>query len=129
MRIFPAVLLVLAVCLSGWAVSKEYLTTRSLTPSSVTVTGNSDHSGWLGITVYSVNDRVPNQSQVTFVRQGSWTQSFALSGSCANSKYDVALWETKVPRSQCKTADCKWCRANGFHMEGLRTLTSGQVAP
>jgi len=129
MRSFQAVLLALAVCLSGWAVSKEYLTSRSATPSSVTVTGNSDHSGWLGITVYSSNDRIPNQSQVTFVRQGSWTQNFVLSGSCANSKYDVALWETKVARGQCKTADCKWCKANGFHMEGLRSFASGQVAP
>ena len=122
-------LLVLLLAVSAWAATKEFITGRSENSSTVTVTGYSDHGGWLGITVYPTSDRYPARSQVTYVRQGNWQQSFPLGTSFSNAKYEVALWENKVTRSQCTTKDCKWCKANGYHMETLRAYASGTVAP
>ena len=122
-------LLVLVLAMSAGAVTKEFITGRSDNSSSVTVTGYSDHGGWLGITVYPTSDRYPARSQTTYVRQGNWQQTFPLGISFANAKYEVALWETKVVRTQCTTRDCKWCKANGYHMDTLRAYASGTVAP
>ena len=121
--------LVLVLAASAWAATKEFITGRSDNSSSVTVTGYSDHGGWLGITIYPVSDRYPARSQVTYVRQGNWQQTFPLGTSYSNAKYEVALWETKVARAQCTSKDCKWCKANGYHMDGLRSYASGTVAP
>lgn len=121
--------LVLILAWSAWAANKELITGRSDSSSSVTVIGSSDHGGWLGITVYPVSDRYPARSQVTYVRQGNWQQTFPLGTSYSNAKYEVALWESKVLRSQCTSKDCKWCKANGYHMDGLRSYASGTVAP
>ena len=112
----------------AWAATKEFLTGRSENSSSVTVTGYSDHGGWLGLTVTPVNDRFPARSQVTYVRQGNWQQTFPVGSNGSGGKYEVALWETKVAAAQCKTKECKWCQANGYHMDGLRSYASGTVA-
>ncbi|MBN9415861.1 hypothetical protein ABS71_03300 [bacterium SCN 62-11] len=119
---------VLLLGCSAWAATKEFLTGRSENSASVTVTGYADHSGWLGITVTPTSDRYPARSQVIYVRQGNWQQTFPLGSNCSNAKYEVALWESKVAPSQCKTKDCKWCKANGYHMDGLRSYASGTVA-
>lgn len=119
---------VLALSASVWAATKEFVTGSSANSSSLAVSGYSDHGGWLGMTVTPTNDRYPARSQVVYVRQGNWQQAFPLGSNCAGAKYEVALWETKLARSQCKTKDCKWCQANGYHMEGLRSYTSGTVA-
>lgn len=129
MRKFSPLLLMVTLVVSGWAVTKEFITGRSDNSSSVTVTGYSDHSGWLGITITPTNDRISPRSQVTFVRQGNWSQAFPLGASYSGAKYEVALWESKISRSQCTIKDCKWCKANGYHMDGLRSYAAGTVAP
>ncbi|MFN8606149.1 MAG: hypothetical protein U0931_01365 [Vulcanimicrobiota bacterium] len=129
MRKLSPLLVIMALMASAWAATKEFITGRSDNSSTVTVTGYSDHSGWLGITVYPVNDRMAARSQVTFVRQGNWSQTFPLGTSYSGAKYEVALWETKISRGQCTSKDCKWCKANGYHMDGLRSYASGTVSP
>lgn len=104
--------------------SLEFLSSYSSESRVVTVTGYAEHGGWLGISAYPKQGKT--FSLVRFVQKGNVRETFSLPRSCEGAKYEVALWETRVPRTSCKT-QCKWCQTNGFHMEGMRGYGTGTV--
>jgi hypothetical protein len=109
------------------AATRESLISKSESPTSVTVVGTTDRAGWLGLSAYPAGAGGKSYHTVVFVPQGRWQERLALAGSFAGGSYEVALWEQKVPRSSCRTAGCKWCPINGYHMDGLRSYSSGKV--
>lgn len=125
-RALTVVLAVLWVA-GAAANTQESVRSRSDSATSVTVTGNTERTGWLGLSAYPVKTSGKAYHTVIFVPKGSWQERLALAGSFAGGTYEVALWEQKVLRSRCRTAGCKWCPVNGYHMDGLRSYSSGKV--
>lgn len=118
---------VLLVATGAAAAGREFLTSHSDSATSVTVNGTAEKDGWLGMSAYTADGRGKPYSTVVYVRKGTWTERLSLARSYAGGTYEVALWESKVPKSSCKTPGCKWCPVNGFHMDGLRSYTYGKV--
>ena len=119
-------LLALTMAGAATAVSQEFITSKSESPTSVTVTGSTERPGWLGLTAYPAGSGKA-YSTVVYVRQGQLMERLALAGSFRGGTYEVALWDRKVPKSSCHTKGCKWCPINGYHMDGLRAYSSGKV--
>ena len=125
-RVVAGALALLLVAGAG-AASKETITSKSESATSVTVVGSTERGGWLGLSAYPAGGTGKSYHTVIFVRQGSWQERLSLGSSFAGGTYEVALWEQKVPRSSCRTAGCKWCPVNGYHMDGLRSYSYGKV--
>ncbi len=118
-----ALILLLLCGIAVAANTRETLSAR-LTTTSLTVTGKADKQGWIGVSVYGPNDKV-GWHQVRKIKAGPINEVFRVSLS-PGGKYEMALWETRVPRASCATK-CAWCKLNGFHMEGLRAYHSGGI--
>lgn len=118
---------VLLVITGAVAAGREFLTSRSESATSVTVNGTTERDGWLGLSAYTADQRGKPYHTVIYVRKGSWTERLSLSKIYAGGTYEVALWESKVPKSSCKLAGCKYCPVNGFHMDGMRSYSYGKV--
>lgn len=120
--------ILMLACLSaaGWAAGKEYLNARAGS-EGISVTGVADHNGWLGVSVYSPNSKVKAFHMVRYVHQGTLAEVFPVSREYLNGSFEVALWEKRVPQSSCGSSPCSWCKVNGFHMNGMRSYTSGTV--
>lgn len=110
--------------LAAGAVSTEFLSSFSSRERVVTVTGVADRPGWLGISAYPKGGAA--FSLVRYVPKGNVREKFSLPRQYQDATYEVALWDSRVNRSVCKTR-CTWCKANGFHMEGMRGYASGTV--
>lgn len=115
---------VLLGSLGGWAAS-EMLTSQSSPDRTIFVSADLTRSAYLGLSVYPKKGTALHQ--VHPVRAGHLQETFPLDTSYVGGTYEVALWDRQVPRSKCKTKDCAWCKANGFHMEGMRSYSSGVV--
>lgn len=113
----------LASTLMATAASRESLTAR-LTTTSLTVTGNCEKTGWIGISVYSPTDS-KGWHQVRQVKAGSLQEVFRVSLT-PGGRYEMALWDRRVSRSSCPTK-CSWCKLNGYHMEGMRAYHAGAI--
>ena len=73
------------------------------------VSGHVDGSAYLGVT-YSG----PYESDLPVQRvRGDFKNSFVFSP--IHQRVTASLWEKKVT---CKEPQCRWCMANGYHMEG-----------
>lgn len=117
------VLILLLTGLAMAATNKETLSAR-LTTTSLTVSGNADKQGWIGVSVYGPNDKI-GWHQVRKVQAGTLNEVFRISLS-SGGRYEMALWTTRVARANCSTK-CAWCKLNGYHMEGLRAYHSAQI--
>lgn len=92
------------------------------------VAGLAETSGWLGMSAYSKKSQKIYLHQVRYVHRGNLSETFSLGPDYSQGTYEMALWQTRVPERDCKTK-CSWCKANGYHMEGLRAYTSGDLTP
>ena len=115
-----------ALVTGALAVSSEAIYASAGRDRTVHVTGTLERGAWLGLSAY------PKQGagyhSVRQVGGGQLREDFYLSGRYAGGTFEVAVWERKVSRSSCKTkGGCSWCHLNGFHMEGMRSYSSGVV--
>ncbi|MBI5367124.1 MAG: hypothetical protein HZA54_08815 [Planctomycetes bacterium] len=58
---------------------------------------------------------------------GTFRQSWPINPAFTGGGYEVALWYAKVDRARCRIANCKYCAAQGHHLEGLVTYKSGRL--
>ena len=109
-RIFKIFLLLLTLPGLVWAANAvDLLQTHASSSRTINVGGQIDREGWLGFSVYSSDSKIAPYQHLRKVRPGSLKEALYLEPSYAGGSYEVAIWDQKVSRSQCKVRDCKWC--------------------
>lgn len=121
-------ILALALAGSAWALT-DTLSSYAGFDATVKVTGTANGPAYLGMSAYPASKSGKAYHQVRYLSSGTFQQTFALTSSYKGGSYEVALWNKKVERSRCTTSGgCSWCKLNGFHMEGMRSYSSGVIS-
>lgn len=87
---------------------------------------------WLGVSAYAMKFTDPiaeglhQQMELNGDRNG---KTVTLGERFRSGSFEVAVWGKKVPKSECKIPDCKWCARKGFHLDDLLLYKSGVLGP
>lgn len=99
-------------------------------PLGLVVYGETKQKLYMGISYYPYNTKdVVNQGthKLYQLGVGEFINSFKIDKKFLGGSFEVALWQKKVLRKFCKIKNCKWCKRNGYHMEGLIAYKSGYI--
>jgi hypothetical protein len=95
----------------------------------ITAAGTAPAAGaWLGRSLYAygITNKASQGSHEVVRVASSFLRSWRVPVAWVrNGSYEVALWATKVPASQCTIPNDPWCKRNGFHLAGLLAWRSG----
>jgi hypothetical protein len=102
---------------------------RTGQPSYLRVTGTLDKGdAWLGYSFYPencadiVNDAV---HKVVEIKKDEFKFDLPVPANCIGGKYSLAVWVSRIEKKKCAVQDCKWCKKNGFHMDGSLASREG----
>lgn len=125
----------LLLALAMWVQAQELglslkLDSKGKNPEKVIVQGHVDRSAWLGVSFYpygTKNVLAEGTHQVIQVPAGRFEHGFQVADRLLGGAVEVALWEKKVPASQC-SGPCEWCKRNGYHLENQILYVYGSLS-
>lgn len=97
-------------------------------PTSVQVGGSAAKDAWLGVSLYSatvVNPVTEGKHVAVPVKKGEFRMQFPVDSTFFGGSFEVASWEKRVDKTQCRLDYCHFCKTLGGHLEGLVQYRSG----
>ncbi|NQU68255.1 MAG: hypothetical protein HQ510_09965 [Candidatus Marinimicrobia bacterium] len=85
-------------------------------------------NAWLGISFYPYNTQNPETDgthQIIQITDHSISKEIDVDQIFLDGSFEIALWEKRVDKVDCTLDYCFWCKANGFHLDGLLVYKSG----